>query len=291
MRVHDVSLGNRSFLMAAIPLLTLQTLLFMVPLGLTILLTFQQSEYFRTVWTWDFENWADVFGKAYIWKVMSHTVKMSAITVALCLLIAFPVAYALTTRAKAYLSHVQVLIVFAFLTDAVLKTFGWVLFLDTAGALNWLFSHIGVALPVGNYIFTDFATVLGMIYTLLPFMIFTLFLSLSNLDRDLQNAAADAGAGKWRAFWEVTLPLCRPGIWAGSVLVFLYGVGSFLEPKVLGGGKSPMAAELIRQTFETRVNWPLGAALTIVLMIICVIVVSIFTRLYSPSHFRGAKNA
>lgn len=287
MRIKKVSLTNRFLAMAALPLVVLQTLLFLVPLGLTILLTFQQTEYFRTVWTWDFDTWSGVFSKLYIWKVMLHTVIMAGLTVGFCLLIAFPVAYAMSTRAKAYLSHIQVLIVFAFLTDAVLKTFGWVLFIDDAGALNWLLSYVGVNLSVGDYLFTDYATVLGMIYTLLPFMIFTLFLSINAIDRDFLDAAADAGASKIRAFWEVTLPLCRPGIWAGSVLVFLYGVGSFLEPKVLGGGKSPMAAELIRQTFETRINWPLGAALTLVLMVICITIVAAFTKIY-PAQVKGA---
>ena len=73
--------------------------------------------------------------------------------------------------------------------------------------------------------------------------------------------------------------MCKPGIWAGSVLIFLLSVGAFLEPKVLGGGKSPMSAELIRQTFETRVNWPLGAALTLVLMVVSVFIVLLFTRM------------
>jgi spermidine/putrescine transport system permease protein len=289
MRTRKVQLNNRAFLAVAAPLVLLQVALFLVPLGLTFALTFQKSKDFRTVWTWNLANWQSVFSQYHIWKVMVHTLAMSGLTVLICLIIAFPVAYALNTRAKSYLNHVKVLIVFAFLTDAVLKTFGWVLFLDTSGASNYLLSFIGLQLPTGKMLFTDWATILGMVYSLLPFMIFTLFLSLDNIDRDLLNAAADAGASKLRAFWEVTVPLCRPGIWAGSVLVFLYGVGSFLEPKVLGGGKSPMAAELIRQTFETRINWPLGAALTLVIMVACIIVVLLFTRLY-PATIQGSAN-
>ncbi|MGH6938960.1 ABC transporter permease, partial [Hypericibacter sp.] len=119
------------------------------------------------------------------------------------------------------------------------------------------------------------------VYSLLAFTIFTIYLSIDQIDRSLILAAYDAGAGKFRAFWEVTLPLCRPGIWAGVVLVFLLAVGVFLEPKVLGGGKSPMSAELIRQTFETRVNWPLGAALTFVLMAAAVFFILLFNRVYS----------
>ena len=85
----------------------------------------------------------------------------------------------------------------------------------------------------------------------------------------------------------MTLPLCRPGIWAGAVLIFLLAIGVFLEPKVLGGGKSPMSAELIRQTFETRVNWPLGAALTLVLMAVAVFAVLLFSRIYSLRRHMG----
>jgi ABC-type spermidine/putrescine transport system permease subunit I len=127
-----------------------------------------------------------------------------------------------------------------------------------------------------------------MVYNLLAFTIFTIYLSIENIDRSLILAAYDAGASKWRAFWEVTLPLCRPGIWTGSLLVFLLSVGVFLEPKVLGGGKSPMSAELIRQTFETRVNWPLGAALTIVLMVAAIFTILLFNRVYNLRRYGAA---
>ena len=199
---------------------------------------------------------------------------------ALCLLLGFPVAYALSTRLQAWKNHVQVLVTFAFLTDYTLKTFGWVLFLDKAGAGNYLLQAIGFPPGMISILFTDWATLLGMVYNLVPFTIFTLYLSLDLIDRSLVLAAYDAGASRWRAFWEITLPLCRPGIWAGSVLVFLLSVGVFLEPKVLGGGTSPMSADLIRHTFETRVNWPLGAALTLVLMLVSIFLILLFSRLY-----------
>jgi spermidine/putrescine transport system permease protein len=153
------------------------------------------------------------------------------------------------------------------------------LFLDKKGAANYVLAGLGLPPETVAFLFTDWATLLGMVYNLLPFAIFTLYLSIDSIDRNLILAAYDAGASKWRAHWEVTLPLCKPGIWAGSVLIFLLGVGVFLEPKVLGGGTSPMSAELIRQTFETRVNWPLGAALTLVVMTVSVFVVLLFTRI------------
>ena len=272
----------------ALPSVTLQSLFFLAPLIMTVLLTFQETRSFMLQWAWSLKVWTEIFSKPHYWTVLWHTLWMSALCVALCILISLPVAYALATRLQNLSGHVKVLITFAFLTDVTLKTFGWVLFLDQKGAANFLLEKIGFPPAMIGFLYTDWATLLGMVYNLLAFTIFTIYLSIENIDRSLILAAYDAGASKWRAFWEVTLPLGRPGIWTGAVLVFLLSVGVFLEPKVLGGGKSPMSADLIRQTFETRVNWPLGAALTIVLMVVAVFVILLFSRVYSLRRYGAA---
>jgi ABC-type spermidine/putrescine transport system permease subunit I len=272
----------------ALPSVLLQTAFFLAPLMMTVLLTFQETRSFMLQWSWSLKIWTDIFSRPHYWTILWHTLWMSALCVTLCVLISLPVAYALATRLRSLSGHVKVLITFAFLTDATLKTFGWVLFLDQKGAANFLLEKVGFPPEMIGFLYSDWATLLGMVYNLLAFTIFTIYLSIENIDRSLILAAYDAGASKWRAFWEVTLPLCRPGIWAGSVLVFLLSVGVFLEPKVLGGGKSPMSAELIRQTFETRVNWPLGAALTIVLMVVAVFVILLFNRVYSLRRYGAA---
>lgn len=283
----DRSWRDPELLAKALPSVLLQTSCFLAPLLMTMALTFQRTRDFQLSWTWSLHTWTDVFTKPHYWTILGHTLLMAVICVALCLVIAFPIAYALVTRLRTYQNHVKILITFAFLTDATLKTFGWVLFLDKNGAANYLARLAGAEGEVVNILFTDWATMLGMVYNLLAFAIFTIYLSLDAIDRSLILAAYDAGASKLRAFWEVTLPLCRPGIWAGAVLIFLLAIGVFLEPKVLGGGKSPMSAELIRQTFETRVNWPLGAALTLVLMTVAVFAVLLFSRVYSLRRHMG----
>ena len=265
-------------LLKALPMVLLQTSCFLAPLLMTLVLTFQRTKDFQLQWTWSLATWTEIFSKPHYWTILGHTLVMAVACVMACMILAFPIAYGLATRFKAYENQIKTLITFAFITDATLKTFGWVLFLDKNGAANYLLVLIGAPPETVAFLFTDWATLLGMVYNLLPFAIFTIYLSIDNIDRSLILAAYDAGAGKFRAHWEITLPLCKPGIWAGSVLIFLLGVGVFLEPKVLGGGKSPMSAELIRQTFETRVNWPLGAGLTLVLMTVAVYVVLLFTR-------------
>jgi spermidine/putrescine transport system permease protein len=278
---------DRELLIKALPSVLLQTSCFLAPLLMTFVLTFQRTKNFQLNWTWSLDTWIDIFSKPHYWTILIHTLIMGAICVALCIVIAFPIAYALATRLRAFDNQIKILITFAFLTDTTLKTFGWVLFLDQHGAANYLLEFAGLDGHIDAILFTDWATMLGMVYNLLAFAIFTIYLSIDAIDRSLILAAYDAGASKLRAFWEVTLPLCRPGIWAGAVLIFLLSVGSFLEPKVLGGGKSPMSADLIRQTFETRVNWPLGAALTLVLMVVSIFVILLFSRLYSLRKVMG----
>lgn len=267
---------------ATLPSSVVQGLFFLVPLAMLVVLSFQVSRQFLVVWSWDLSTWANVFGRWHYWSTLAHTIVMSAICVALCLTIALPMAYCMVTRLKTWDAHVKLLIVFAFLTDLVLKTYGWVLVLDQEGVLNFALRASGFVGPDFDHglIFTPVATMLGLVVNLLPFMIFTLYLSLIAVDRDLILAAYDAGASRARAFVAVTLPLCRPGIWAGSVFVFILSMGSLLEERVLGGGKAPMMGTLIRQTFETRVNWPLGAALTVVLVVATCLTIGAFSGAY-----------
>ncbi|PFG62090.1 spermidine/putrescine transport system permease protein [Thioclava sp. ES.031] len=262
--------------LSTLPLLLLMGLFFVIPLIMTALLSFQGTQYYRLVWTWDLKVWTDVFSQVHYWTIMWRTLMMALVCTVLCTILAIPIAYGMLHRLSRWSDHITLLMVFAFLTDAVLKTFGWVLFLDRSGVLNGTLEAIGFPPAAVNVLFTPNATMIGMVYNLLPYTIFTIALSMARIDGDLVLAARDAGASRLRAFIEVTLPLAKPGIWAGAVLVFVLSLGVFLEPKVMGGGTSPLAAELIRQSFETRVNWPLGAALTLVLIVIGAAALTVF---------------
>lgn len=268
MKSQSKSWSDPVLVAAVAPLAIVMLIFFLVPLAMTAILTFQTTQYYRLNWTWDLQIWTEIFSKPHYWTIMFRTVWMAAVCVVISILIAFPAAYALTTRLKTYNAQIQILIVFAFLTDAVLKTFGWILVLDRNGVANWLLSYLGLGPEALDILFTPTGTMIGMVYNLAVYPMFTIYLSLARIDRDLVLASYDAGASRIRTFFEVTLPLSRPGLYSGAVLVFVLSLGAFLEPKVLGGGTSPLASELIRQSFETRVNWPLGAALTIVLIAI-----------------------
>ncbi len=268
MRTDSKRWGDPVLMATVAPLGIVMLLFFVIPLVMTVVLSFQTTQFYRLSWTWDLKIWTEVFSKPHYWTIMARTVAMALVCVVVCVLIAFPAAYALATRLRAYNAQIQILIIFAFLTDAVLKTFGWILVLDKSGVANWLLAHLGLGPEALNLLFTPTGTMIGMVYGLVVYPMFTIYLSLARIDRDLVLAAYDSGASRLRAFFEVTLPLARPGLYCGAVLVFVLSLGAFLEPKVLGGGTAPLASELIRQSFETRVNWPLGAALTLVLIVI-----------------------
>ena len=187
---------NVELALNTLPIVLLQAAFFLVPLVMTIVLSFQFTEYFRLVWSWDFATWTDIFSRWYYWGILLHTLALAAGTVGLCLLIGFPVAYAVATRLKAIDNHIKVLIIFAFLTDTVLKVYGWALFLGKSGPLNWFLEFVGFGAEASNLLFTPWATLLGMVYNLLPFTIFTIYLSLIDIKRSLLHAAYDAGASQ-----------------------------------------------------------------------------------------------
>lgn len=275
---HSLEPSRLIVALHALPSVLLQSAFFVVPLCMTIALSFQETQYYQVQWVWSRTTWTDIFTTYYYWKILFNTVLMSLACVALCAVIGFPIAYALVTRFQKWQTTIKILLVFAFLTDAVLKTFGWVVFLDQTGPANYVLNFLGLPDLPDWVLYSRVSVLFGMVYTLLPFSIFTIYLSVDMIDKNLLRAAYDCGAGKFRAFYEVTLPLCKNGLMAGALLVFVLSLGSFLEPKVLGGGKNPMAAELIRQTFETRINWPLGSALTIVVISITVITILLASR-------------
>jgi ABC-type spermidine/putrescine transport system permease subunit I len=136
--------NDRELLVEILPGTLLQFLFFIVPLAMLILLSFQVTRQFLLVWSWDLSTWASIFERSHYWFTLLRTMMISVATVVLCIVIAFPVAYALAFRMPTYENHVKILIIFAFLTDAVLKTYGWVLLLDQNALVNWILRLSGL---------------------------------------------------------------------------------------------------------------------------------------------------
>jgi len=148
------------------------------------------------------------------------------------------------------------------------RTYAWLFLLRDTGLVNTVLMRLGITSAPLPLLYNDGAVVLGLVYGFLPFMVLPLYATIERMDPALLEAAADLGARPWRTFFRVVVPLARPGIWAGVVLVFIPCLGAYLTPDLLGGGKSVMIGNLVQNQFTTARDWPFGAAISLGLMLI-----------------------
>ena len=176
-------------------------------------------------------------------------------------------------------SLLYMLVIIPFWTNSLIRIYGWRSFLGNSGALNSFLMKIGlVSEPVG-FLYNTGSTVLGMVYCLIPFMILPLYTAIEKLDDSLLEASMDLGAGPVRTLFEVILPLTSSGIFSGSIMVCSPCLGYFFVSNILGGGNTDMIGNLIERQFKSANNWPLGAALSIILIVVTLILVKIYQKM------------
>ena len=252
-------------------------ILFAAPLAIVFsysLLT--RGAYFGLSLPWTVENYVRVWDPLYA-TVLWRSLLQSAVATVICLLLGFPLALFISqggARKNLYLN----LVMLPFWTSFLVRLYAWIFLLRDTGLLNTLFQHLGLIHDPLPLLYNDGAVMLGLVYGQLPFMVLPLYGSLERLDRSLLEASADLGARPWSTLFLVTLPLCRPGILAGSVLVFIPCLGAYLVPDLLGGGKSIMIGNVVQNQFTTARDWPFGAALSFVVMAIVLVLVALVAR-------------
>lgn len=208
-----------------------------------------------------------VFNPTYI-VIFIRSVWIALISVVTCLLIGFPVAYYIAMQNPDRRNLLILLITIPFWTNLLVRTFCWILVLRDNGLINNGLIASGLIENPVTLLYTDGAIILGLIYTYIPFMVLPIYASLERLDLRLIEAARDLYATKWGALRHIVIPMAAPGIFAGSLLVFIPAIGAFIAPELLGGGKKLMLGSLVQLQFSSARNWPFGSALAIVIMII-----------------------
>jgi spermidine/putrescine transport system permease protein len=195
------------------------------------------------------------------------SIRVASIGTLLCLVIGFPLAYVLATRVSQKRRGLLLgLVIIPFWTSFLLRTFAWRIILSSNGLASNLLQDIGLIGSPLDILDTRSAVQIGVVYNYLPLMIFPLFVALDRLDPALREASKDLGAGRWRTFTGVTLPLAMPGIVAGLLLVFIPLMGEYVTPSLLGGAKGLMAGSLVVSQFLQAQNWALGSAMAMVLI-------------------------
>nr|WP_277602164.1 ABC transporter permease [Nocardioides sp. KC13] len=191
-----------------------------------------------------------------------------------CLLIALPAAYFMALKVPAHRRGLLVaLVMVPYWTSFLIRTIGWKVILSSEGALAGFLTDVGLVSDPHALLNTRGAVLLGLIYNYLPLMILPLYVAFDRVDSALGEASKDLGAGRVRTFFQVTLPLARPGIIAGVILVFIPMMGDYVTPAVLGGAKGTMVGSLIASQFLTAQNWALGSAMAVVLILLTMLVV------------------
>lgn len=226
-----------------------------------------------------------VFDPIYL-RVILQSFGLAAATTALCLLLGFPVAYWLALSSPARWRNLLLLaFVLPLWTSSLLRSYAWVTILRSTGVLNSLLDSIGLlglleslGYPESGLLNRPIAVLIGMTYSYLPYIVLILYSSLEKLDRRLLEAAADLGAYPRAAFWQITVPQTAPGILAGSLLVFITGLGDFVDPELLGGSSSMTLARLIYNQFLKTRNWGFGASLSMILILAVSISVALLIK-------------
>lgn len=211
-------------------------------------------------------------------SIIWRSIQLSFLTTVVTLLLGFPTAYFIATRP----SHTREIWVFLvtvpFWTNLLIRAFAMQQVIRNEGLLNNALIWLGVINSPLQIMYTDTANLLGMTYVHLPLMVLPLYASIEKLDFRLLEAGYDLYATRLQVLWRIVIPLVRPGIIAGSILVFIPSLGAYVIPRVLGGGKNMMLGNLIEMQFGSGKNWPLGAAMSITLMALVMVALLVYVR-------------
>jgi spermidine/putrescine transport system permease protein len=225
---------------------------------------------------WTAESYARLADPLYL-MILLRSFLMAGVSTAICLAMGYPLAVFISQSGKRknlYLS----LVIIPFWTSFLVRTYAWMFLLRDTGLINSTLQALGVTHEPLPLLYNNGAVILGLVYGYLPFMVLPLFAAIERLDPSLLEAAADLGARPWTAFTRVMLPLSVSGIRAGCVLVFISCLGSYLTPDLLGGGKSIMIGNLVQNQFQNARDWPFGAAVSLVVMAITMLLLMRFAR-------------
>ncbi len=252
-------------------------ILFVVPLALITVYSFatRTSTGRTSLSDWNVESYRAI-GDDIIVGIIGRSAWLATLTTVLCLAVGYPFAYYLATRPRHVRAILLVLVMIPFWTNGLVRVFAIRFLLGSNGPASALSENLGFG--TFRILFTPAAVTIGMVYSFLTFMVLPLYVSLERMDWSLTEAARDLYASGSKAFWKVTLPLTKSGIVAGSVLVFVPSFGSYVVPDILGGAKTLLIGSYIARQFRDARNYPLGAALSVLLIVAMLVAVALNQR-------------
>lgn len=273
---------NESYVSKAVTTvpITLWMIIFVaIPLIYIIFISFmQRGTDGGIVYTPTLDNYARMKNSIYF-KVFLDSLAIAFITTALTLILGYPFAYFASKVQKKFSILILIIIIVPFWTNSLIRTYGWIILLRTEGIINHFLILSGIIKEPLKMLYSYGAVLVGMVYTMFPFMVLPLYNSIEKLDRSYIEGAKDLGANRLKAFSTVTIPLTMPGIIAGCILVFIPSVGLFFIPDLMGGSQVMLIGNLIRNQFLQSRDWPFGAALSIVMIVVSLILIGLYIKI------------
>jgi spermidine/putrescine transport system permease protein len=251
---------------------------FVAPLLVILAYAFAHREgFFEITFGLYGENVVELLDPLYL-QIYGDTFVMALAGTVGCLVVGYPLAYWLATRARRHRTLLLVLVIVPFWTSILIRTYAWQLLLSPRGAISSALQALGVLGEPLGILFTPRAVFVGLVYDYLPLMIFPLYVSIERMDRRLVEASRDLGVGRLRTFLRVTLPLTLPGILTGCLLVFVPMTGEYVVPTLLGGAKQAFFGPIVADTFLEAIDYPFGAAMSLVLVVFLLVVIFLYLR-------------
>lgn len=262
-----------------IPVIIYSVILILIPLLYVLFLSFCKNDsYGGVLYQFTLTNYITIFDYTYM-KILLKSSVIALATTFICILIAYPFSIFLMDKKIKTRNFLIKLVMIPFLTNSLIRTYGWIVLLRKNGIINTSLLNTHIIQTPLNLMYNNLGILIGMVYTLLPFMILPVYSSVSKIDKNLIEAAQDLGASKIAVFKEVILPSTISGLFNGSLMVFIPAIGYFFISDILGGGKIMIIGNLIKNQFLTARNWPLGSAISIFLIIITFILVKIYQKI------------
>lgn len=260
------------------------------PLLIVLVYSFlKPGDFSGVVWQPTFDAWFQIFFSRDIFddtvgladahlSIFWRSARLSLTTTLITILLGLPTAYFIATRPGRQRAFWLFMITIPFWTNLLIRTFAILEVLRNEGILNTLLQRIGLTSEPIQIVYTDTAVLIGMAYVYLPLMVLPLYAAIERLDFRLVEAGYDLYANRWQVLRKVILPIVRPGIVAGSILVFVPSLGAYVTPRVLGGGKNMMIGNFIELQFGQGRNWPLGSSLSMLLLLVVAAALLVYVR-------------
>ena len=261
------------------PVILYTLLLIVLPLLYILTISFFKSDFYGgMIYDFTLENYKELFNLVYL-RIFINSIVIALVTTLICILISYPFVLAISHKSKKAQQIIMTLVMVPFLTNSLIRMYGWIVLLRKSGAINELLLNFNIIDNPLSLMYNNIGIIIGMVYTFIPFMILPLYNVVSNIDKYTLEAASDLGASKIKRFFNIILPQTLSGLFNGAIMVFTPALGCFFIIDILGGGKIMILGNLIKNQFLTARNWPFGAAISVFLILLTTILILIYKKI------------